>query len=413
MEHLLRLPVLICLLTLLFVSCKQDEQELSVYPIVPSITTTNDSLFVSFSQAEEIASLTDASGSLGVYDVETARKDQKEKKKKVKSSKTFKDKNDRNAFYVFNYDENQGFSIVSADMRLEPILAYSDSSYFAFDTTENPGLSEWLESLQEYITLLRDGSISDTASSQNDGARIAYGWKSKKTSIKNAKIDPGDNPNPPPPFYPIQTYGPLVKSEWGQGCGFNDFTPSKSKGSCGHSPAGCGPVAVAQVMWYYRSRFRSMTYNGVPINFNNMPLSLTFYRTGESPDIARLMRFIGDWVIIDYATDYAMALPEKIPTFLNNMGFSSDLKDLDHATVMNEIKSGRPVILKAKTPAFLISLNHHIWVCDGYQYNPNTGAKYYRMNWGWYGGQNGWFGIDNWTPSGNDYTKGRKMIVVR
>lgn len=148
--------------------------------------------------------------------------------------------------------------------------------------------------MQEHITTLRDSKGKE--GSKN--SRIAHGWKkkSKSSSAINGKIDdpcPVDDCGGPTTSIRV---GPLINTRWGQGCGYNDFTPSKSRGSCGHAPAGCGPVAVAQVMRHHRNRFGTMTYNGVPIDFSDasMPLNPNPNAPGNTPDIARLMRFIGD-----------------------------------------------------------------------------------------------------------------------
>ncbi len=376
----------------------------------------------------KIAQQVTSSGSFDAPDVESARKGGKTNKK-VKKSKAFKDRKEREAFYLFDYGDGQGFTIISADQRMTPVLAYSDSNSFDLDTyQDNPGVMIWLESLTDHITRLRDdasyrnsylGSTTDRKNSVN--GRTAHGWSSTTNSITTNLIDdPCERPGSDcggggsTPM-PIQTWQARTHRFWGQGCGYNDLSPRIVRSDdCDRAPAGCGPVAVAQVLHYHRNRFGSMTYNGVPINFNNMPPSNPPPRRfGQSPDIARLMGFIGSWIIIDYGATYGLALPSKIPAFLNSLGFSSSLSDLNHTTVANEIKAGRPVILKAKTPSFIISFNQHIWVCEGYRYNPNNGAKYYYMNWGWYGDHNDWYLIDDWTPGDNEYTKGRHMITVR
>ncbi len=321
------------------------------------------------------------------------------KKKKVKKSRTFKDKKNREAFYAFSYENDEGFRIISADKRLEPILAYNDSGYFDVNSVmEIPGLNDWIISMQEHVTGLRE----DNTNSEKK-VNIASGWTH-------------DDKNSTAPYGRTEavsstiSVGPLINTKWGQGCGYNDFTPTKSKGPCGHAPAGCGPVAVAQVMWYHRSKLPSTTYNGVPINYNNMvpnPIS----GAGWNPDILRLMRFIGDWIIIDWAADYAMALPGKIPDFLEMNGFNSDLKDLNHNVVRSSIQAGNPVIFKARTSGVLgISFNHHIWVCEGYR---NLPSETYYMNWGWRGNGDGWFAINTWKPEGSrEYSKDRKMITA-
>ena len=414
---------------MVFSSC-QDEADFETVPLDEGVE--NEVLFVSFEKSKEIAELVNSDGVIGRADPDNANARKKPKKeKKVKDSKAFKDKKNRDAFYVFNYEDNQGFSIVSADMRTVPVLAYSDSNYFDLETyAENPGLMIWLESVKDHITNLRDDAAyrSDYLASKSyqttyQGARIASGWADGP--VTNVIPIP-DCPNPDPnvdcgdnPPQPIQTWEARSFRNWGQGCGYNDFSPIIPRSdACDRSPAGCGPVAVAQVLYYHRNQVPSLSYNGVPINFNNMAANAPGV-LGGAPDIARLMRFIGNSIIVDYAAKYALALPEKIPDFFEFIGFEASYRDLNHTTVANEIKARRPVIFKARIPGFLgISFNHHIWVCEGYRYNPNNNSKFYLMNWGQYGRNNTWYGIDHWVyvdseGDSNNYSKGRKMITVR
>lgn len=270
--------------------------------------------------------------------------------------------------------------------------------------------------MQSYITGLRENESEVSTAAVTNSLNSSISPGGVITNLVPCDQGCGGAPGSGGSRKPVQTWGPLIGTRWGQGCGYNDFTP-KSGDDCGRGPAGCGPVAVAQVMWYHRNRFGSMTYNGVPINFNNMARSPNPNRAGNTPDIARLMRFIGDWIIIKWASDYAMALPSKIPDFLENVGFSSSKRDWSHGTVVSEIKNDRPVIVKAVNPKFIISDDQHIWVIEGYRYDPNNRAEHYFFNWGWNGGGNGWYGIYDWKPTWRDdkdeYSQGRKMITVR
>ena len=60
----------------------------------------------------------------------------------------------------------------------------------------------------------------------------------------------------------------------------------------------------------------------------------------------------------------------------------------------------------------------HAWVVDGY--NQTTGCYenglsysyiYYYMNWGWNGGENGWFGCGDFTPAGYNFNYKSGAVV--
>lgn len=425
---------LLLLATLVFpFSCQDDLTD----EVESNASNKNDKVFISFEEAQKIASSIDGASNARLTDgTSNARSGIR-----IQKSRVFKDRKNRDAFYAFNYEGNKGFSIVSADQRLAPVLAYSDNGSFSLENyQQNPGLMIWLESLTDHITEIRDNSgyrenylyeREHRAHTKREEAYSLEDKNARKGTTTDEEDDnrvqvgpitnilPGGEDIPPPPPDNFVTSRAITSSRlWGQGCGYNDFSPKIARSDrCDRAPAGCGPVAVAMVMWHHRNRI-SLTHNGVPVNFNNMgnwyPVPGTF---GQSPDVARLMGFIGSQIIIDYAANYAMALPKKIPELFNFIGFSSSISDLNHDVVVNEIKAGRPVIFKARTPGVLgISFNHHIWVCEGYRVNLGgrpKGSEYYRMNWGWYGRDNGWFHINDWTPRDKHYTEDRKMITVR
>jgi hypothetical protein len=61
------------------------------------------------------------------------------------------------ALYVINY-ETGGFVILSADNRVEPILAYSESNYFESENVTYPeGLVEWMDEQKAYVSSVRTG----------------------------------------------------------------------------------------------------------------------------------------------------------------------------------------------------------------------------------------------------------------
>lgn len=62
--------------------------------------------------------------------------------------------------YIINFKEG-GFIIISADKRIEPILAYSESSNFPLNDFSNMpfGLSFWLNSTCNFIDSVRHENI--------------------------------------------------------------------------------------------------------------------------------------------------------------------------------------------------------------------------------------------------------------
>jgi len=153
-----------------------------------------------------------------------------------------------------------------------------------------------------------------------------------------------------------------------------------------------------------------MSYNGENISFSAVDIiSFPSNIQGNSPNIARLMRLIGDHIVIDWAKSYTMAVPNRIPTFFENIGFSySDKRDWSQTTAENEIKNNRPVIIKAREEGLLGNFAQHIWVAEGFKYDPNSNYRWFYMNWGWRGSDNGWFASHQWY-----YDTGKKIIIVR
>ena len=138
------------------------------------------------------------------------------KSRKVRNYRWIKDKRGNPALYIYNY-EGEGFSIISGDERTLPVLAYSDSGNIPSSDEELPcGLKFWINSTQEEIYTLR------TANEKEAIDEYKWEWdfmKKPKQSLENAKLDPPDDEPPPP-----STFNPIMRTTWGQGCGYNDYT---------------------------------------------------------------------------------------------------------------------------------------------------------------------------------------------
>ncbi|MEO6905877.1 MAG: Spi family protease inhibitor [Ginsengibacter sp.] len=68
---------------------------------------------------------------------------------KIQNEITFKDHSNSAAFYIFNFVDDAGFLIVSADFNVNPILAYIDNGNFKNDSKVPRGFTDWINKATE------------------------------------------------------------------------------------------------------------------------------------------------------------------------------------------------------------------------------------------------------------------------
>jgi len=319
-------------------------------------------------------------------------------------------------FYVFNFDNDGGFVIVSAEKNEHPVLAYSNKG--KFNTKDAPyGIVSWVETTKENIDYIRQGRFNTKKQTA-----IEWGLLGQELGISQLK--------PPPPDPGCQEYsnnttvGPLLTTEWGQGCSYNDFCPTNTSGwRCGHVPTGCVATAMAQVMRFWQTPATTYNWASMPNTFGNT-------------EVARLMSDAGLSVGMNYNDNGSGANHANIPgALINTFGYSSaqniNYSLSSYSTVESQLGWGRPVILSGynvkNTSWFGLVVEYqegHEWVCDGFSAtdyfwcNPDgtsggAGYLYFHMNWGWDGGSNGWYGFDNWAPwgTGLNFQYYRRAII--
>lgn len=400
-------------------SCQQDDTQ----PVSPNSddatadqTVELDDYFVSLEEATLVAANAQISELVSDGDINARVAEKKKKPKKIRKSKTIPDRENRPAFYIFDYEgSDDGFTIVSADKREMPILAYSDDGDFNLDDTDDipDALIFWMLTMEEEIYSVREKKRKATNNSAREWEEIQTVSEFLKNNpnardicaeMRNARCDDDDNP----PQYPITTtYGPLLRTEWDQGCGYNNDTRIPSGGPCGRAWTGCVATAMAQVMRFHQS----------PAGYNwaDMP------NTSGSREISRLMADIGEDVNMNYSSGGSGADEDEIaPAFVNNFGYSSaSLRGYDRYRIRDNIRWNDPVILvgwRDRDCGFLgLSCNYvdgHAWVCDGTRQvrYETAGYFYLHMNWGWGGSRDGWFAYNNWDPGSLSFNRNRKMI---
>jgi hypothetical protein len=307
-----------------------------------------------------------------------------------------------------------------------PILGYSDDGYFSKDSLPG-GLMRWFKAVGSYIKNLKANNVKQTAS-------VAYQWSTlscdqpvlvERSPLKSTEVNQCSGSTTPPGGTPtdvVYTYGPLLKTTWGQGCTYNDDLPA-FYGPCNHAFTGCVATAMAQIMAYWKY---PSTYN-----WSQMPANQ------GSSETQSLMFDIGRAVHMTYGgynENGSYASGSNIGgSLVGVFGYSSAKYDdsysdtNDFQTVVNNIKAKQPVILigcAGESTNWLGMITDlwdcHAWVCDGYMEtyynNPDGtiigGSSMFHMNWGWYEynfsttnpDYNGWFVADDWTVKRSDRT---------
>jgi hypothetical protein len=350
-----------------------------------------------------------------------------------------KDDLDVPTMYIVN-NEFGGFTIVSADNRTEPILAFSETNNFSTDLKKLPdGVSFWMKNQSEYIKEVRKENFKQTLIMQKvwnkyKKSAVLYNNKGKKNQEKQVFgrgrvptsqdwISEGDCNQGGYLTTLTHLIEPLTSTTWSQENGYNDLLQYNncSSPSNGRYLTGCVATAVAQVMKYHE--FPSS------YNWNSMFLSSGSYET------SRLMSDLGTSanLYVDYGCATSSADRRLIARTFRNFGYPMpNFSNYDYTVVRDEIAFGRPVVLCGGTEAeFLIfgQKSGHCWVADGLNEiwfyecvpDPNTPGEqisvqisqsnFIHMNWGWDGINNGWYSSGNFNPGNKTYNWRPSMIT--
>lgn len=318
------------------------------------------------------------------------------KKRKIKGFKEVKE-NNQSLFYILNYENSNGFIILSGNKRCSPILAYSENGEFPTDTVLG-GASEWYAYSKAYVTFARN----DTTKVSRTNMLL---WK----GLDSQPIVP-DDPKEPDYENPIiitNTYGPLLNTTWHQRCGYNNYCPAAADGPCGHALTGCVATAMAQIM-----RFHSFPSNyswaGMPNNYGVSATAMLMSDVGVSVG----MKYSGT----ESGIEWDVVGSRVVNSLINTFGYSSTVRSIDFEAnndlVKAEIRSRRPVFMRGGEKKYYYGLipyygGGHAWVCDGYQESEYVGwckTLYLHMNWGWEDrSYNGWFAYNAINPAGYDF----------
>ena len=279
--------------------------------------------------------------------------------------------------YFVNFSNNQGYAIVSADKRTEPIFAFVESGNFSLDSTFTEEDDPFLEFLDRAIsTEIED--INNYVPSSAETRTTVNGW-----TINSS-------------------YGPILKTQWSQGGKSSD-----SYGKyCPNYTTGCTVTATAQIMshfktissvsWKSGSSSGSATMHWYTIvsdseRYNGMLYSSTTPQSLE--EVAQFCRYLGVCFGAKYnSNSTSVDKDEPIKWFNKRANLNAtSLKSFNESAIINAIKAGNPVYARGNSgrKKFLgITYSYtggHAWVYDGYISATKDGKtqNMIHCNWGW------------------------------
>ena len=306
----------------------------------------------------------------------------------IRTTYPVNDKNGKPAFYIVNYEKG-GFIILSADIRMGPVLSISETGYFEVTADYPEGLNRWMSNIKENTEILRDGNFK-----VDEDQKLA--WEAF-LNMKKDEITTRSGDKDPLEYMKITDLKHIMHLKWNHhGDGYNDSVPH----NCPNNPGGkayvgCVPVTVGQILrhWEYPESYE----------WDKMPAS---YAT---PTTAKFLVDIGKDVEVFYTCNSGSGSYMDIAYALRMFYGYSATNDFSYTyeELRGEIDINRPVILSG--PAVLLDGNNinHAWICEGYMeymieiYSGFTmdkdseekivlPRKMLYMNWGW-NEYNGWY----------------------
>ncbi len=336
--------------------------------------------------------------SLTMFAGEVTETEALQKAQQFMQGKQFKQRNQRRAlsknveskaYYVFNVENNDGFVIVSGDDRMPDILGYSEHGNF--DLSKAPDNVKWLMGYYSEIAQV----LKKTPENGVAARRVA-----RRTSAERTELIA------------------LMKTEWDQAGLYQQHCPEIGGNK---ALTGCVATAMAQVVnffqWPLNSVRESVGYTSnksdatkPQIELETLPARKFNWFNMTNDDIAWLMRYCGQSVLMNYNLDESTSFASSIPgALISVFNFSKgvDLVNRNEFTdeeweqaLYKEIESGRPVIYSGYK-----NQTGHTFVLHGYKDGK------FLINWGWGGDLDGYFALTALTPGSMDFTEDQNAVV--
>lgn len=342
--------------------------------------------------------------------------------------------------FAVNYPEG-GYKVYSSDNRLQPVIVESPNGRFEPKEGEN---AIWLSLMVDNILLLKESADTELMMSKDeiyankvfwalakDPTSLIMALKGKNPTTRSIAPDPSGHYEYYSTFHTFEAYDSiphLTTTRWHQSYPFNNYCPYKSDWS-ERVPAGCVPIAGAQLLYYLHNTFGYPTEAPLTAtcigNKNNYVMNQSDFSTTTWNQIrydytkaAPMIANLGTLSQIDYGNNSSSAsltrlAEDAFPVY----GVGCDHQSYNYNSVKTSLLQSKPVIVGAYASRHHVLgiptdyYNGHAFIIDGYKrvkekitticlwvpdgmepseceetitityLSPEIG--YFRINWGW------------------------------
>lgn len=354
---------------------------------------------------------------------------------------------DGDLFYIVNFENEEGYSIISADSRIQDEIIVFVGHGNLPDSITNPGLEIMMSRLDGYAA----NSIAKY-DAWCDSVEVVLLTKFGAESVEEVLALTGTGQmitrsvDPLPEMRIFRSdwmesarVSPMIPVEWGQQGVFNDTAEAMT--GIFDVPAGCVAIATVQLMAYWQ---RPQSYHQYT-NIDWGELCKYTGSAGNRPDgyktwtgkmsnapssirrmCADIIWHIGDDVGMKYYAGGSVASSSDAINLLYELGFNVSLRqDYSKSPVISSLSDQRPVYIRGD--AFKIITDSvtyeegHAWLIDGYlQYEQlitvsertagggwkivsitSAFREYFHNNFGWNGNDSGYY-VEGLFDANND-----------
>ena len=322
------------------------------------------------------------------------------------SRSTSSTSNNDTLLYIFNFNDEQGFAVVSASRQTEGLIAVTESgSYDPAVSTGNPGFEMYMNTAKAYVEYKDKTSVTKDGTMQSRSDNRMY--KPVYDTVYYQKIEP------------------KVSVRWGQEGITGQFFSNKI--------AGCGNIAMAQIISYFKyPSTLTLTFPERDVNYTTLDwtaickhiyTNFDANRDDADKQIGRLARQLGKISNSTYYSDNQTGTRSDSTIYtLQFIGYNvSQWIDYNYVltdngatnpdvgyALANSLSSGKLILMIGQKS----NLAGHSWVIDGCLYVKALhrimctydGTNWFvaqelgtertchnHINWGWDGVLNGYF----------------------
>lgn len=315
--------------------------------------------------------------------------------------------------YLVNFEDENGYAVLSATQYLAPILAVTDSgstnpedwkvpiteagSIFDFDDCcvlddeeedDDDGPEPAFPIQPKDSLIVPNPEIGINHTSHNNTTRAAASGEGNHTfdfvrrticdycdiTLIDRQEDLGNggggnsgggntgggnngdtDPAPDPAEWQVVAQvQPMLQTQWHQRPPFNMYCPSKDNADTdygGHAPAGCVAVALGQIIAYnkYPEKIENRSYD-----WDKIATTTTASDSAQKSEVARLLATIGssNYLDLKYRTNSTSGSADNAYETLKNLGYKNPHKYCGYKenTILTFLDSDRPFYIGAISP---------------------------------------------------------------